>query len=82
MSLKVAVRPFKWGIDQAFMLTQPTTTLIFSNYPGGGKANASSVNSIERREFVHHASSEATLIYFWIEIDIFAIHEFLSLKLP
>jgi hypothetical protein len=25
------------------MLTQPTTTLIFSNYPGGGKANATSV---------------------------------------
>ena len=44
MSLKVAIRPFKWGIDQAFMLTQPTTTLIFSNYPGGGKANASSVS--------------------------------------
>ena len=43
MSLKAAVRPFKWGIDQAFMLTQPTTTLIFSNYPGGGKANATSV---------------------------------------
>ena len=43
MSLKVAIRPFKWGIDQAFMLTQPTTTLIFSNYPGGGKANATSV---------------------------------------
>ena len=31
------------GIDQDFMLIQPTTTLIFSNYPGGGKANASSV---------------------------------------
>ena len=43
MSLKVAVRPFKWGIDQAFMLTQPTTTLIFSNYLGVCKANASSV---------------------------------------
>ena len=27
------------------MLTQPTTTLIFSNYPGGGKANATSVDT-------------------------------------
>ena len=44
MSLKVAVRPFKWGIDQAFMLTQPTTTLIFSNYLGVCKPNASSVH--------------------------------------
>ena len=27
MSLKLAVRPFKWGIDQTFILTQPTATL-------------------------------------------------------
>ena len=27
MSLKLAVRPFKWGIDQTFILTQPTVTL-------------------------------------------------------
>ena len=53
MSLKVAVRPFKWAIDQAFMLNQPTTTLIFPNYLGVCKANASSVfNYIFRYFFV------------------------------
>ena len=27
MSLKLAARPFKWGIDQTFILTQPIATL-------------------------------------------------------
>ena len=35
MSLKVSVSAFKWGIDQTFMLTQPTATLVFSKLANG-----------------------------------------------
>ena len=35
MSLKVSVSAFKWDIDQTFMLTQPTATLVFSKLANG-----------------------------------------------
>ena len=33
--LKVSVSAFKWGIDQTFMLIQPTATLVFSKLANG-----------------------------------------------
>ena len=53
------------------MLTQPTTTLIFSNYPGGGKANATSV---EAQILWKKAKIMALLkqSYLWIHVYFFS----------